>query len=58
MKSIAKKYINSYFTTQYQYACEVDSKEEILNIVHEVMRRKHYSLRTGKSYVHWMKRFF
>ena len=33
-------------------------KKKILNIVHEVMRRKHYSVRTEKSYVHWMKRFY
>jgi hypothetical protein len=34
------------------------SDKKLLIQVHELMRRKHYSMRTEKSYVHWMKRFY
>lgn len=32
--------------------------KKILLKVHELMRRKHYSMRTEKSYINWMKRFY
>ena len=34
------------------------SEKKILTQVHELMRRKHYSIRTEKSYINWMKRFY
>lgn len=32
--------------------------EKILIHVHELMRLKHYSLRTEKAYIFWMKKFY
>ena len=32
--------------------------KKILTQVHELMRIKHYSMRTEKSYINWMKRFY
>lgn len=32
--------------------------KKILTNVHEIMRLKHYSLKTEKSYVYWMKKFY
>ena len=59
MKSIAKKYINSYFCNIISICLRgYMSEKKILTKVHEVMRRKHYSIRTEKSYIHWMKRFY
>ena len=34
------------------------SDKKILPKVHELMRKKHYSVRTEKSYINWMKRFY
>ena len=34
-----------------------DSKSPFLNRVREVIRTRHYSIRTEQSYVHWVKRF-
>ena len=34
------------------------SDKKILTRVHELMRRKHFSSRTEKSYVHRMKKFY
>ncbi len=34
------------------------SDKKILSHVHELMRRKHYSIGTEKSYINWMKRFY
>lgn len=34
------------------------SEKKILTQVHELMRIKHYSIRTEKSYINWMKRFY
>jgi len=33
-------------------------KRKILEKIHDIMRLKHYSFRTEKSYIHWMKRFY
>jgi Phage integrase, N-terminal SAM-like domain len=35
----------------------VPNKLRLFEQVHERMRRKHMSLRTEKSYLHWIKRF-
>ena len=32
-------------------------RPRLLDQVRDVMRRKHYSLRTEMSYIHWIKRF-
>ena len=32
-------------------------KKKLLDRVSEVMRRRHYSIRTEESYINWMKRF-
>ena len=32
--------------------------KKILTQVHEIMRLKHYSFRTEKSYIYWMKKFY
>ncbi len=32
-------------------------KKKLLDQVREVMRRRHYSIRTEESYINWMKRF-
>jgi len=32
--------------------------KKILTQVHELMRTKHFSLKTEKSYIPWMKRFY
>ncbi len=32
-------------------------RPRLLDQVRDVMRRKHYSLRTEESYIHWIKRF-
>ncbi len=34
-----------------------DAKSPFLNRVREVIRTRHYSIRTEQSYVHWVKRF-
>ena len=34
------------------------SDKKILTQVHELMRLKHYSLITEKSYIFWMKKFY
>jgi hypothetical protein len=32
-------------------------RPRLLDQVRDAMRRKHYSLRTEESYIHWIKRF-
>lgn len=32
--------------------------KKILTEVHELIRKKHYSIRTEKSYIYWMKKFY
>ncbi len=44
---------------QYSSIClRGEMAKKILTQVHELMRTKHYSLKTEKSYIHWMKRFY
>jgi site-specific recombinase XerD len=40
--------------------CEISTPElapRLLDVVRDCIRRKHYSLRTEQTYVHWLKRF-
>ena len=34
-----------------------EDKSRLLNQVRQIIRVKHYSLRTEESYIHWIKRF-
>lgn len=36
---------------------QTTTKPRLLYLVHGVLRRKHYSMRTEQSYVDWIKRF-
>ncbi len=41
----------------YPKALATNSKPKLLDQVRQVIRKRHYSDRTEKAYVHWIKRF-
>ena len=36
---------------------DIPASPRLLERVHEIIRRKHYSDRTEQAYIHWIKRF-
>ena len=38
-------------------AAEHGARPRLLAMAREAIRRRHYSYRTGETYLHWMKRF-
>lgn len=58
MRFNIKKTIHHYFLRQtFMYSPPASKPKKLLDQIQDVIRLKRYSYSTGKTYVHWAKRY-